>query len=443
MGKSKVFLWNFMDLDYKAMESYLEDMAEKGWLLRKINGNFATFDRIAPKKVHFTVNVLEKAGIWSKENSKRSKERQSLLEEAGWRLIDTRGHLQFFCSEKEERPLPVHGDLDREKQVINSSLWKKQLAGTLYILVLLSVFLYFLYPVGLEHLKSNTILVFVMVLPLVLLAFAIHLIYLLVWRYRMKRSVARGEVYDSPDYGRARKKGGIVNGLQLLLAAIILTAVVMDFTDGGAIATSSIFTMVLIWVIHQVNKTLTREKPDKKSQVLLYLALAAGTIAFVMMAYIPSLGFDDQNRSRLPEDYPRLAETEWEYMKELGEKTPHYLRDQSALLPVSYEAYYYFEEGAFSYAYYQGAHQRIAAFIYEDILEDPNTSEDFRVTSRKAMEELSADEELYRLWKVDRIAYHENRNILLLLKGDKVLRFRGIPDVSDPDFIQGVKQIFF
>ena len=443
MGKSKGFLWNFLDLDYKAMESYLEYMAAKGWMLRKINGNFATFDRISPKRIHFTVNVVEKAGLWFNENSKGAKEYRSLMEEAGWRYIDAKRHLLFFCSEEEERPLPEHRDLDREKRMLNSSLWKKQLAGTFYILAIFSVFMYFYYPLGLEHMQSNTALIFVMVLPLILVAASIHLVYLLVWRYQMKKSVKKGEVFGSLDYRKARKKGGIVNGLQLLLAVILLTAVAMDLTGGNTIAMTLILGLLMNLAILQVLRFLTQEKSDKKSQVFLYLALAVGTIVFVIMAYYPTMDFHDQNRSRLPEDYPRLVEEEWEYMKNLGEKTPHYLRNQSLLLPISYEAYYYFEESTFSYAYHQATHQRIATFIFHDILEDLNASRNSLVGSPSGMEELSPDHELYHLWEVDRIAYHESRSTLLLLRGEKVLRFRGIPDFSDPDFIDGVNQIFF
>ena len=439
MGKSKRFLWNFMESDYKAMESYLEDMAAKGWMLRKIRGNFATFDEIPPKNVHFAVNVLEKAGVSFGNPSKDAKAHRRNFEEGGWQYIDGKGYLQFFCSEKEERPLPTNWDLDREKQVLNASLWKKQVAGTLYILVLFSVLMYFLYPVGLEHIQSNTGLVFVGVLPLLLMAGAAHLIYLLLWRHRVKKSVNKGKVFGSLDYRRVRKKWAVIKGAQLLLALMLLIAVAMDLIGGSPTAVILIFTVVINFAFIQIIKTITQEKSDKKSRILLYVALGAGTIAFVAMAYYPGVSFHD----RLPEDYARLAEEEWEYMKDLGEKTPQYLRHQSLLLPVSYEAYYYFEKGTFSYAYHQAAHERIAAFIYRDILEDLNASRDSLGGTQTEITELSSDHELYSLWEVDRIAYHEHRNILLLLREDKVLRFQGIPDFSDPDFVDGVNRIFF
>ena len=443
MGMKKRFFWNFTELDYKAMESYLEDMAAKGWLLRKVRGNFATFDEIPPKKVHFAVNVLEKSGITFGSPTKDGKAHRKSFEEAGWQYIDGKGYVQFFCSEREERPLPANWDLAREKQVLNSSLWKKQVAGTVYTLVLFSVLMVLLYPVSLEIIQSNIGLVFLGVLPLLLMAGAAHLIYLLLWRRRLKNSVNKGEAVGARDYRRVRRKWAVIKGAQLLLALMLLTAVGMDLIGGSATAGIFIFTALISFSFIQITKTVTQEKSDKKSRVLLYGALALGTIAFVAIAYYPWLGFHDEDRDRLPEEYPRLVEEEWEYMKDLGEKTPHYLRHQSVLLPVSYEAYYHFEESAFSYAYHQAAHQRIAAFIYRDILEDLKASREDLGGTQTEITELSPDHELYPLWEVDRIAYHECRNILLLLKEDKVLRFRGIPDFSDPDFIDSIDRIFF
>lgn len=440
MKKSKRFLWGFSELDYKAMESYLEDMAGEGWLLRKINGNFATFEQITPKKIHFTVNVLKKKGFFGNENTEGARESRSFYEEEGWRFIDAKGHLQFFFSEKEERPQPVHRDLEGEKRMHATSLWKKQLGQTLYILGLLSLGMYFLYPIGFEDLKSNTGLILVMVLPFILIGALGYLVYLGVLRYRITKSVGKGDVHSSTDYRRVRKKAWIVSGLKVLLALIALAAVVMDLIGGDSIAYMSLFNLVMILVFLQLVKTLTREKPDKKSQVLLYLALAVGTIVFVIGAYYPRMDFHDQHRDRIPEDYPRLVGEDWEYMKNLEENTPVYFRNESFLLPVSYEANYYLEESAFSYAYHQAVHQRIAGFIYQEILDESGT---WGGVSVRGMEELSPDHEFYHLWEVDRIAYHETRSNLLLLKDNKVLRFQGIPDFSDPDFVDEVNRTFF
>ena len=36
MSKKKRVFWNFIATDYKAMEEFLENMARKGWMLKKI-----------------------------------------------------------------------------------------------------------------------------------------------------------------------------------------------------------------------------------------------------------------------------------------------------------------------------------------------------------------------------------------------------------------------
>ena len=445
MGKVKRVFWGFMELDYKAMETYLEEMALKGWMLKKINKVFATFEKIPPKKVHFTVDIFEKAGALVMEDSEVAKEYRSLCEETGWKFIDSRRHLQFFYSEEEERPTPIQTDLETEKRIVSSSLWKSQLGVNVYQLVLFSAIMFLHYPVSLDNFQSNTALVFVVVLPVFLISTLISLVYLFLWRYRMKKSVERGEVFSNPDYRMARRRAWALNGVTVFLVLIVLFALFSDLTGGSPMLLLVLLPLGIGILIGLVLNKVIQKKANKKSQGLLYMILGTVVMFMVMSALFPAFIFSalDRDQTHLPEEYPRLEGGNWEYMEELGVNRPQYIRRESLLLPVSYEAYYYFDQTAFSYSYHQAAHQRIAAFIFQDILEDLRNPRHQLDESQKGMEELTSDHELYEFWEVDRIAYDENRSSLLLLKGQSVLRFRGMPDFSDPDFIHAVNRIFY
>ncbi len=437
--KYKRVLWVFMELDYKAMESYLEEMAMKGWMLKKMNKVFATFEMISPKKIHFTVDIFEKAGALMREEKEDAGKYRSLYEETGWSFIDSKRQLQFFCSEAEERPPSIRTNLETEKRMVSSSLWKRQVGGNLYTLLLFSGFIFFLYPIGIESFQSNTSLAIVAVLPVFLISTLINLVYLFVWRYRMKKSVKKGEVISTPDYRKARTKAWMLNGLPVILALLVLIALLMDFTSGSSPRFMVLFTTAMIFLISHVVSIVKEGKSDKKSHRLLYLGLGVVSILFVMVIYFPD---QEGDHSQLPDDYPRIEGEEWEDIEGLGGMNPAYLHHESFLLPVSYEAYN-FGEIAFTYAYHQAVHQRIAAFIFQDILEDLRRPGHQLNDSQQGIKELASDHQLYEHWEVDRIAYDEHRSSLLLLKGETVLNFRGRIDFYDPDFIRAVNHTFF
>ena len=52
-NKSKWVFWGFFSLDYQVMKTYLEEMAEKGWMFEKVGRHLAKFRAIEPQKLNF------------------------------------------------------------------------------------------------------------------------------------------------------------------------------------------------------------------------------------------------------------------------------------------------------------------------------------------------------------------------------------------------------
>jgi hypothetical protein len=48
-NKMKRVFWGFFALDYKAISIYLEEMAEKGWMLEKVGRMTAKFRAMKPR----------------------------------------------------------------------------------------------------------------------------------------------------------------------------------------------------------------------------------------------------------------------------------------------------------------------------------------------------------------------------------------------------------
>jgi len=443
--KKKRTIWSFFELDYKAMEVYLEDMAQRGWMLKKINQLYATFEEITPRKVHFTVDVFEKAGALVSENTEEAREYRELCEEAGWHFIDARRHLQFFYSEAEQRPTPIQTDLETEKRIVSSSLWKSQVGNYIYNLVIFSILMYMNFPITHENLLRNTGIMLAVLLPLFWGFSVLVLGYLLFLRYRMKKSVDRGEVFSKRNYSKAKKRAWIINGIPMIFALFMFAGLLADLIRGNNGLIFALFPIIIGSGVGLLLNKVIQKKSKKKSDGILYVIIGIlGTFIVISMitpfTIMSGLGSD---RTSLPESYPRLESDSLESAQEHVEPYVRYYPQGSLLVPVSYDAYLYRGESGFDYAYHETISPKIAEFIYQELLHDQRFQRHREDHARKGLEELNSDHPLYSLWDVDKIAYDESRNYLLLLHQQSVFTVRGDLDFTDRKIINEIEETFF
>ena len=104
--------------DAKALEEFLEEQAQNGLMFVKQKGIFYYFEKCEPKKVHFTVDVFEKASIFDTRPEAKTQEYIEYCEECGWKFIFSNGKVQFFYSE-EENPVDIQTDDQLKLKIIH------------------------------------------------------------------------------------------------------------------------------------------------------------------------------------------------------------------------------------------------------------------------------------------------------------------------------------
>lgn len=92
-------------------ESYLSDMAAKGWYLRKLGYNAALFKKGAPAQVRYGVDVLagERRKLDEKRDSRHIQEYLQICEEGGWQFVDCDKTFYVFVA-KDEAASPLQTD---------------------------------------------------------------------------------------------------------------------------------------------------------------------------------------------------------------------------------------------------------------------------------------------------------------------------------------------
>lgn len=143
MKNTKKTLNPFFIYDRTGMQNYLEEQAQKGWMLDKITALGWQFHRMEPKKIHYSVVYFAGASDFDPEPSEELLLFREFCEHTGWKLAAANAQMQVFCNEEEE-PIPIETDARLEVSAIHAVAKKRivlhnmslLLMGVLMLLVL-------------------------------------------------------------------------------------------------------------------------------------------------------------------------------------------------------------------------------------------------------------------------------------------------------------------
>lgn len=128
----------FKFYDRDGMQSYLEKMAEKGWLFTQSTEYSWNFRRIEPKKLHFSVVYFPRESMFAPGMSEKLTRFHEFCAHTGWKLASSNAQVQFFYNEAED-PVPIETDAVLEVENIHQAVKKRFLPGY-FVELLIAVF---------------------------------------------------------------------------------------------------------------------------------------------------------------------------------------------------------------------------------------------------------------------------------------------------------------
>lgn len=128
MHETKRTIRYFKFYNRSGMQSYLEEMASKGWLLTKVTELFWHFRRIEPAKLHFSVVYFPATSIYDADVSEKQEQFHDFCAHTGWQLAASNAQLQFFYNAA-NTSVPIETDAVIEVENIHKSVKKLFLPG--------------------------------------------------------------------------------------------------------------------------------------------------------------------------------------------------------------------------------------------------------------------------------------------------------------------------
>lgn len=203
----KTTYFMYQPYECTAVEEYLEDMAEKGWILEKINGYLFTFQKIEPKKLKYSVDAFCEISVFDTEDSDMAMYYREYCIAAGWKYICQAGKIQVFYRSDVESIIPIQTD-NREKftAIFKSSLYNVFM--NLLVAVLFGFNLYLQFFQGtLEYNLTSNLSLFSGVMMLSVIAMNLTaVISFFIWVIRIKVKGKNDKFIPYNNYKQLKRK---------------------------------------------------------------------------------------------------------------------------------------------------------------------------------------------------------------------------------------------
>lgn len=141
MRERRRILTNFSFYDPQTIQKRLEEMAAKGWMIRKVGNLFWTFEKIPPKRLRFAVTYFPGASEFDPRPSEKQLDKEAFCAQDGWKLVLRWDAMQIFCNDRKDA-VPIETDPVPQVENIRRVMKKKVLVTQLFTLLFMLGYIY-------------------------------------------------------------------------------------------------------------------------------------------------------------------------------------------------------------------------------------------------------------------------------------------------------------
>lgn len=450
-NKTKRIFWGFFSLDYKAVETYLEEMAEKGWMLEKVGRMTARFKAIEPHELKFYVDVFKEGGPLTPEKTKEAEEYRRLCQESGWTFITSQDYLQFFYADGDMDPVPIQTDEVLEQKIVETTIWRGELLSIFVFSIIAVMALVRYFPINHNNLLSYVGVAGTFLFPILCIFMLASTVYGFFWILKARRNIKRGLPLEKPTLKSARRRVIAFHGPALTIGMILILALIVDaFSMPHIVGLSLLGPVIGIGVGVGLRYFIKKKGTEKKDSVLyVTLAFIAGMILIAIAnSLLINRPIDNNFREdTIPERYPVVR------MEELleGSKQGRLVSREfnSGISPITPKHYNYWEtrdingkaEGL-RIKYYKTINPYFAEIIFNGVTEELEKGFKWRGEYLNT-KTIITDDEMKNLWNVDNLALTEERDEIIVQKGNIVVRMSGDIDFNDRKARELITSKFF
>ena len=438
-SKTKRVFWGFFPLDYKAIETYLEEMTDKGWMLEKVGRMTAKFRAIEPQKLKFYVDVFKEGGPLTPDNTKEAEEYRDLCQQSGWNFITSQDYLQFFYAEEDEDPTPIQTDEALEQKIVESTLWRNELLSILGFSIVAIMMLIRYFPLRYKYLLSFVGVTGMLLFPPLFIIIILSTAYGLIRNLRARRNIKKGLAIEKPTLKAARRRVMVFHVPIFIIGfAIILAFIADSFFRPRVVAISLIGPVFGACIGLGLRYVIKKKAKDKKDGVLYVTLAILGVIFFFAIVNALLMSSDmglAYKKDDIPGNYPIVTMADllegpqqgWLVNREFN----------PGMSPITPKRYNYSETRNINgkkeriiLSYYRTIHPYFAEVIFNGVTEELKRGIKWR-GMYVLTKDIIIDGKMKDLWNADDLALTKTRDEIIVRKGNIVVHLSGDIDFDD------------
>lgn len=136
-GDIRIVLIDFYSYEIDALETYLEEMALKGWMLEKFSNLYIKFRKIEPKNIKYKIDMVNDVALNKELGKKLSLEYRKKLQELGWSYSCECNKLQVFYKENEDKKSIIRKRENKDIQALFHNSLSQLILKILFISIIL------------------------------------------------------------------------------------------------------------------------------------------------------------------------------------------------------------------------------------------------------------------------------------------------------------------
>lgn len=329
MDDKKIVIDGLSAQDYEILETRFKTMANEGLLIEDMKFKLSFYKKIQPKDIEFAVGIYPKAKAFDKPDERVVYDYVEAQKEKGWDHVFSRDYTHVFMNEDKK----VIKDIDRTNQAENiKSILRPEIFSILFAMLINIFGLATNRGIDTYHFMSNFALVSLVIMPAIIIAATMYLIYDIFRYVRLSRIHSNDEIQIEDITGILvlRKIWSVF--VAVFIAILLISLLADSLISGSRVVLWFIPVIIIIFAVYKLRVFFPEMSLGTTAKT--WLAL----VGLFLLALIMSTGgiftTDGGFGVELPQGYTALK------LEDIGvKKDPEHIsfnREGSILMPLSY-----------------------------------------------------------------------------------------------------------
>lgn len=286
--KRRFEIFSFFDVN--GIEKHLEKMAQKGWLISKMDMFGWVYKKIEPQKLKFNVCYYPNASEFDPEPSDKQKDFYEFCEHTGWKIACQSAQMQVFYNENLQA-VPIETDAQITVETIHNAA-KKNCLPSFFTFLGLSMLQEFMFiarilkePV--ELFSSSISILAGLSWFLIFILYLSEIISYFRWHSKAVKLAKEGEFLMPKGKTKLQK---VV--LYIIIVSLGFGLIGLIFNDDkflNYISISIFVGMILIFVIINKTKNILKNNKVERNKNRIITIIMCGVLSFTVTAIIPMI----------------------------------------------------------------------------------------------------------------------------------------------------------